>query len=161
MNLGDPETSAFSFVEIKKVINMLSMRRISVKVPIIFILDCCRVELKPDGIRFVVDAEIQDLNNFGSAANICIMYSTARGYTASDGGQGSENGAYTGYLLKHLDKVRTISELSTEVRQDLFNDPKYRSMQVRPEGSFSLGLLRAPDKSYPGQPTIKSTAIFT
>ena len=124
-------------MEIKEVIDLLSTNRMSIEVPIIFIFDCCRLELGPGGSRSVVgergSAEIQVLSRLESPVNICIMYSTAGGYMASDGGKGSENGAYTEYLLKHLGKVDTISELSTEVRRDLFNDPRYRNMQVRPE----------------------------
>src|SRR3954469_6422105 len=117
---GDPNIVAQSFVKMKKVIKLLSTNRTSDEVPIIFILDCCRLELGLAGSRSVVgsrgSAEIKVLSNLGSAANICVMYSTARGYLASDGGKGSENGAYTEYLLKHLHKVGTISELSTNVR---------------------------------------------
>ena len=129
--------AALRFVKLKKVIKLLSKNRMSDKVPIIFILDCCRVELGSGGGRSAVDArgsaEIHDLSNLGSAANICVMYSTASGYTASDGGEGSENGAYTKYLLKHLGKVGTISELSMKVRDNLFNDPRYGKRQVRSE----------------------------
>ena len=125
----------------KKVIKLLSTNWTSDEVPIIFILDCCRLELGLAGSRSVVgshgSAEIKGLSNLGSAANICIMYSTARGYLASDGGEGSENGAYTKYLLKHLPKVGTISELSTNVRRDLFEDPRYNKFQVRFKKSFS------------------------
>ena len=133
---GDPDIVAESFVKMKKVIKLLSASRTRDEVPIIFILDCCRLEIGLAGSRSAVgtqgSAEIKVLNNLGSAANICIMYSTARGYMASDGGKGSENGAYTEYLLKHMGKVSTISELSTNVRRDLFKDPRYNKTQVRP-----------------------------
>jgi hypothetical protein len=123
---GDPEMAALSFVEIRMVINWFSKRRLSSKVPLIFIFDCCRSE-------FGASAETQFLGDFGSTVNIFIMYSTARRSKASDGVRGSGNGAYTEYLLKHLENAGTIADLSMKVRNDLFNDHRYKKEQVRPE----------------------------
>ena len=120
-----------SSVEIKTVINMLCAKRMSAEVPLIFIFDCCRVE-------FGASAETQLLSDFGSKVNVFIMYSTARRSIASDGIGGGENGAYAEHLLKHLVNAGTIADLSTKVRNDLFNDPRYKKEQVRPEGSFGI-----------------------
>ena len=98
---------------------MLCAKRMSDKVPLIFIFDCCRVESGGS-------AATQFLNDFGSTVNIFIMYSTARRSKASDGVGGSGNGAYAEYLLKHLKNAGTIADLSTKVRNDLFNDPRYK-----------------------------------
>src|SRR4051812_22782376 len=133
-NMENSLIAARGFVGIEELIDLLSMSRTKVEVPIVFILDCCRVELGPGGGRTVVNMQgtrgVNVLSNRGGVANICIMYSTASGHIASDGGNGSKNGAYTEYLLKHLDQTTTISELSTAVRRDLYNDSRYRNMQV-------------------------------
>src|SRR3954471_10553337 len=101
--------AARSFVGIEELIGLLSMSRTKVEVPIIFILDCCRVELGPGGGRTVVNMQgtrgVNVLGNNGGVANIYIMYSTASGHIMSDGRSRSDNGAYAEYLLKHLDQT--------------------------------------------------------
>src|SRR5947208_109293 len=105
--------AAQDFIKIDKLIDLLSRNRTKVEVPIVFILDCCRVELGPGGGRAIVNMQgtggINVLSNRGGVANICIIYSTASGHAASDGRSASNNGAYTEYLLKHLDQTTTIS----------------------------------------------------
>ena len=65
----------------------------------------------------------------GGPANVFIMYATASNRTASDGT--SENGAFTEFLLKHMDTDENIDDVATAVRADLLRDPRYRKTQVR------------------------------
>ncbi len=133
-NMENSLIAARGFVGIEELIDLLIMSRTKFEVPIIFIFDCCRIDLGPGGGRTVVNLHgtpgVNVLNNRGGVANIFIMYSTASGHIASNGGSGSNNGAYAEYFLKYLDQTTSISELSTAVRRGLFNDSRYRNMQV-------------------------------
>ena len=127
-------------IKIEDIISSLTRERTNIRVPIIFIFDCCRTPLQSDGSRSMTRGSggIQALSNHGGTVNIYVMYSTASGHVASDGSSSSKNGAYTEYLLKHLVNMNTIYELSVAVRRDLFNDKRYKNMQVRPQPSAHL-----------------------
>src|SRR5436305_736656 len=74
-NMENPSISALNFIKINELIDLLSKNRIKVEVPIVFILDCCRVELGPGGGRAIVNMQgtggVNVLSNRGGVAKIC------------------------------------------------------------------------------------------
>ena len=116
----------------KDLADEFDKHRSHVTVPIIFILDCCRVRLDGDRSRSVARGtrDVSFDNSLGKAPNILMLYSTASGYIASDGDNESPHGAYTGLLIKYLLEMDTIERLAKRITRDLYLDPRYERMQV-------------------------------
>src|SRR5579859_1455350 len=81
-NSKRPDRAKNSFVLMDSVISQLTKHRRNINIPIIFVLDCCRIEIGND--RSVFGSASLGLGGFNNPTNIAILYSTANGYAASD-----------------------------------------------------------------------------
>ena len=82
-------------------------------IPIIIIVDCCRAEVA-NGQQVHGDP----IKSTAAIHNVFIMYATANGHIAMDGGEG-RNGAFTERLLEYLDSDMTIVDISNRIAKDL------------------------------------------
>src|SRR4051794_15180875 len=98
-----------TYISLNLVINIIAEKR-SRGVPIICILDCCRINIGDKRWPRGDHAE-----NDGAISNVCIMYATANGRVAKDGhvtrdGKKSTNGVFTERLLRYMDSPMTLNE---------------------------------------------------
>src|SRR5947209_13743115 len=84
-------------------------------VPIVIILDCCRTEL--NSYR-VVSGHIDT-----KAKNVALLFSTSTGEGASDGTD--MYGAYTEFLLQHIDTTDNLGAMTTAIRKSFSQDKCY------------------------------------
>jgi len=97
-----------ALLSVDTVIRIILGLRNNKKVPIIVILDCCRLKSNDDGNSFKGSVDL------GQETNIAILYSTAEGHVAVDGSNNS-NSPYTKLLLENLVKGWTISEINSAI----------------------------------------------
>src|SRR5436305_13019586 len=110
-----------TFISLNLVIDIIGEKR-SRNVPIICILDCCRVDVGdnrwPRG---------DPAKNEEALSNVCIMYATANGHVTKDGhvgkdGKKNTNGVFTERLLKYMDSPLMLNEISIAIANELKND---------------------------------------
>ena len=125
LDASNPFYAMETYIELGWLVKMLAQSRPTETVPIIIILDCCRtdasVQEKEENYSDVIKDE-------GNKANIFIVYATGSNSTSSDGKE--RNGAFTEFLLKHMDKKENIDDVCTTIRNELYRDKRYQNMQV-------------------------------
>src|SRR5690349_15396012 len=101
---GSKSTNSFfakgTYISLNLVIDAIEEKR-SRGVPIICILDCCRIDIGDSGWPRGDSA-----TNWKALSNVCIMYATAHGHAAEDGEEG-RNGVFTERLLNYMNKPMT------------------------------------------------------
>src|SRR5690349_2287213 len=109
---GSNSTSTFfaekTYIPLNLVIDAMEEKR-SRGVPIICILDCCRIDIGDSGWPRGDFAK-----NWKALSGVCIMYATAHAHVAKDGEEGG-NGVFTERLLRYMDKPMTLMEISTVI----------------------------------------------
>ena len=98
-----------TYIELDWLISMLVSHRSRDTVPIIVILDCCRTEV---AVRKMQTDHANLVEGEGGPSNVFIMYATGSNHTASDGT--GANGAFTGFLLQHMDTTEDIDNRGTQ-----------------------------------------------
>jgi hypothetical protein len=123
--MNNPVAAAHGFVGVDQITKMLSKSRTKVDVPIILIFDCCRIGLGQGGRAWgnMNDPRGPSISNH-EIANVYVVYSTVRTHVVGDGGNGSNNGPFTEYLLRHLDQPISVGGLAMSVRNGLFEDDR-------------------------------------
>jgi hypothetical protein len=124
---GSKSTSTFfakkTYIPLNLVIDAMDEKRSS-GVPIICILDCCRIDIGDS--RWPRGGSAK---NEKALSNVCIMYATAHGHAAKDGEEGG-NGVFTERLLKYMDKPMTLMEIYTAIAKDFKKDEQVRIIAI-------------------------------
>lgn len=107
-SLTDPSIAERTYISLDWLIKTIAERRPN-NVPIIFIVDCCRIEVGKDGL-----ACGDPIKTTVTQSNVYIMYATANGRVAMDGKE-CGNGAFTERLLKYMDSNMTVMEIASAI----------------------------------------------
>ena len=120
-------------MQIEKLIDILTdIDNRKSDVPVIAIFDCCRSE-----VNLAATSEYSHLPK--STFNVYIMYATADGYTASDGGT-SGNGAFTQLLVKHMDMDGDIEDVYRAILTELRTTSRREQVCLYPDLIWSSTL---------------------
>ena len=115
----NPSLVSRTFLELKWIIDILAGGRSSIDIPIIVILDCCRIECGPNVMEGTTRIR-HELERHGPS-NIFILFATAEGDIAADGPE-HENGVLTKSLLKHMKMGGDIVAVSQAITNDLIRE---------------------------------------
>jgi hypothetical protein len=130
-DMANSTAAAFGFIGVHQIIKMLDNSRETVDIPIILIVDCCRIGLG-NGSRFVGDMTDSRGPALGGhdIANIVILYSTVRTYVSADDVNGSINGPFADYFLTHLASQKDVGLLEKDIRGALWKSNPYWQKSV-------------------------------
>ena len=93
--------------------SLVQSRRSPDRIPIFLIFDCCRVSWSAKENAACPPVVQKD----ESSSNVFIAYSTTKAEATGD------NGAFTRYLLKYIDKGWRVEDIFVQVGRDLEEEP--------------------------------------